>query len=134
VSFNGSDTLSGGVTCDSQVVLATEGAGKIASGRCYDAAGNPSAVVGVSGINIDKTNPTVAIGTPAEGAVYARNSSVIVSYSCNDALSGITSCTGAVASGQSLDTSKKISNGKVTVTATDKAGNVFKQTVNYSVK
>lgn len=39
VTFSGSDAMSGGVTCDPQVVLSTEGLNQSAAGRCYDAAG-----------------------------------------------------------------------------------------------
>jgi len=98
VTFSGSDALSGGVTCDPQVVLSSEGAGQSASGRCYDAAGNQSSLATSSGINIDKTNPTITVG--------AGNT-----YSCSDGLSGIASCTG------------KVNKGKLSVVALDKAGN-----------
>jgi hypothetical protein len=134
VSFTGTDALSGGVTCDPQVVLSTQGAGQSASGRCRDAAGNQSAPAVISGINIDKTNPTAAVAVPGNNAVYNRNQAVIASFSCGDALSGIASCAGTVASGSRIDTSKKVNNAKFTVTATDRAGNTSKVTVNYSVK
>ena len=133
VSFSGTDVMSGGVTCDPQVVLSTDGADQSASGRCYDAAGNESNLATASGISIDKTAPTVLINVPGNGATYIRNQSVFASYSCGDALSGELSCVGTVANSQPINTAKKAKNAKFTVTATDRAGNTKKQTVTYSV-
>jgi hypothetical protein len=98
VTFSGSDALSGGVTCDPGLLLANEGAGQTATGRCYDAAGNQSALASVSGVNIDMTPPII---------IRQKGSK----FTCSDALSGILSCTG---------TTKK---GKLTVVAVDRAGN-----------
>jgi hypothetical protein len=105
-----------------------------ATGYCYDVAGNRSAAATVSGVNIDSTDPTVVITSPLTGATYARNQLVVASYSCVDALSGIRTCIGDVPSGQLIDTSKKANNARLTVTATDKAGNTSRQSVTYSVK
>ena len=129
VSFTGTDMLSGGVTCDPQVVLSTEGINQSASGRCYDAAGNQSMLATASAISIDKSSPAITVVTPAAGAVYNLNQTVVVSYSCNDALSGIVNCLGPIASGQLLDTSKTAQNGEFTVNATDRAGNTSKLTI-----
>jgi len=92
------DAMSDGVTCDPQVVLSGEGAAQSASGRCYDAAGNMSALASAGGISIDKTAPTITVASPNN-------------YSCSDALSGVLSCVGTV---------KK---GKLSVNAEDRAGN-----------
>ncbi len=71
VSFSGSDGLSGIASCSGAVTLGDEGAGQSASGTCTDQAGNESAPATASGINIDKTAPTVAlVGGPAEGGSY----------------------------------------------------------------
>ena len=134
VTFSGTDDLSGSVTCDPQVVLSSEGADQTASGRCYDAAGNQSELATVTGINIDKTAPTISIASPINGAVYSLNQSVTASYSCNDALSGVVDCSGSVDDGAQINTSKKTKNAKFIVTATDSAGNTVKQTVTYTVK
>jgi len=133
VAFRGEDAMSGGVTCDPNVVLTTEGSDQSASGRCYDAAGNQSALATASGINIDKTGPTVSIASPVGGTTYKVGDTVTASYSCGDALSGVATCTGTVPEGQSITTSKKTKNAKFTVTATDQAGNTTRQTVAYSV-
>jgi len=133
VTFTGTDAISGGVICDPQVVLSSEGADQSASGRCYDAAGNQSELAIATGINIDKTGPTVSISSPADGATYARNQVVLANFTCGDALSGIASCSGTVVNGQPIKTSKKVKNAKFTVNATDKAGNATKQTATYTV-
>jgi hypothetical protein len=125
--------LSGGVLCDPAVNITTEGMNQVASGYCRDAAGNLTQGT-VNGINIDKTNPTIAIAGPADGAIYNRNQVVIANYSCGDTLSTIASCVGTVPSGTAIDTSKKTPNAKFTVTAVDKAGNTYKLTINYTVK
>jgi hypothetical protein len=134
VNFTGTDALSGGVTCTPQAVISAEGASQSINGYCYDAAGNQSLAAVVSNINIDKTGPEVTISVPLSGVTYNRNQVVNVSYSCTDSLAGVASCSGPAASGQPLDTSKKANNAKFTVTSTDLAGNVTKQTVTYSVK
>jgi probable HAF family extracellular repeat protein len=134
VTFSGTDAMSGGVTCDPQVVLSGNGTGQSASGYCYDAAGQQSNLATASGINIDKTNPTATIITPTDGVTYKRNQAVKASYSCSDTLSGILTCTGTIANGQRIETSKAVKNAKFTVTATDRAGNTKKVTSTYSVK
>jgi len=133
VTFSGTDALSGGVTCDPPVVLSSEGANQIASGYCYDAAGNQSLQTSVSGINLDKTAPTISIASPTDGATYTRNLGVNANFICGDVLSDVRSCIGTVVNSQPIDTSKKVKNAKFTVTAIDKAGNMTKQTVSYTV-
>ena len=97
MSFSGADALSGLVGCDTPVVLSTDGANQSASGRCYDAAGNQSALATASGINIDKTAPTaVATAGPPANNFGWRNKNVNVTFSGIDALSGIMGCDSAV--------------------------------------
>src|SRR5262245_59955521 len=59
VTFTGTDTLSGLASCTPSVVKSSEGADQSATGTCTDNAGNTSAPVTVSNINIDKTAPTL---------------------------------------------------------------------------
>jgi hypothetical protein len=98
VSFTGNDGSGSGIDfCDAAVVLSSEGAGQSASGTCTDLAGNVSAPAIKSGINIDKTPPTAsASASPAANANGWNNTNVTVSFSGNDALSGIASCDPAV--------------------------------------
>lgn len=133
VLFSGTDATSGLATCDPQIVLSTDGVDQSATGACQDIAGNQSAPVSATGIDIDKTAPTVSTVSPVNGQRYLINSLVVANYSCADALSGVVSCVGPVANGQTINTSKAASNAKFTVTATDRAGNTFKQTTTYTV-
>ncbi len=85
-------------------------------------------------IRRDTVAPTATITRPANGAVYARNQTVLARYSCADSLSGIQSCSAPVANGAAIDTSAPVSNVKFTVKATDKAGLVKTVTRTYSVQ
>jgi probable HAF family extracellular repeat protein len=85
-------------------------------------------------IKRDTVAPTAAIARPANGAVYARNQTVLAKYSCADSLSGIWSCSGPVANGAAIDTSAPVSNRKFMVKATDRAGLIKTVTRTYSVQ
>ena len=102
------------------------------SGECTDNAGNTASSVTISGINIDKTAPTVsATVSPAANANGWHNSDVTVTISGSDALSGIASCdsdvvfnsegTGFSASGTCTDNA-----GNVSATATAGGINIDK--------
>jgi hypothetical protein len=88
VSFTCGDVLSGIDTCSASKTLG-EGANQSATGTASDAAGN-TASASVSGINIDKTAPTL-IGAPttSPNANGWYNGDVIIHWTCADALSGI---------------------------------------------
>jgi hypothetical protein len=92
VSFACADTLSGVATCSSPTTL-HEGAGQSVTGHAQDVAGN-TASASVSGINIDKTPPTLssAATTPPNGAGW-YNHAVTIHWTCADALSGIDTAT-----------------------------------------
>jgi hypothetical protein len=123
VSFTASDTLSGVDTVSGPTTLSGEGANQSAQGTATDMAGN-SASTTVSGINIDKTPPTIA-GTqsPPANPNGWNNSEVTVSFTAEDALSGIDTVSGPTAlSGEGAGQS-------VVGTATDKAGNTASATV-----
>lgn len=127
VAFIGSDATSGVATCSENAVVATEGENQTsASGTCTDAAGNVSAAVTYSPINIDLTAPSVAaLLSPAANAAGWNNTAVTVSYAGTDALSGVAAdgCDApavltANGTGQSA-----------TGTCTDRAGNSASATV-----
>src|SRR5262249_22937767 len=65
VTFTGSDSLSGLSFCSAPIKLTTNGTNQSASGTCTDIAGNVSQPATVSGINIDKSGPTIS-GMPAK--------------------------------------------------------------------
>lgn len=133
VRFTGTDALSGGVTCDPPVILSIEGANQSASGRCYDAAGNQSALATASGIDIDKTDPAISIAAPSDGATYRHKQVVIASYSCTDGVSGMLICLGTVPNGRPIDTSRKVKDAKLAILAVDRAGNTKIVISTYSV-
>ena len=98
-----------------------------------DKAGNET--VAKSTITVeDRTDPTVTLTTPAEGAVYDRGEQVAAAYACADETngSGLDSCVGDVANGENVDTST-LGEHSFTVTATDKAGNQASAVANYTV-
>jgi len=93
VSFSGSDALSGIASCDTAVVLSSEGAGQSASGTCTDVSGNVSAPAIASGIKIDKTVPTISASItpdrPGTGWWNIASGAPSVSFTCDDSLSGV---------------------------------------------
>jgi Tol biopolymer transport system component len=82
----------------------------------------------------DRTPPTIAIDTPADGATYAQGESVTVHYSCADEPggSGVGVCNGPVPDTAPLDTSN-VGTFRFTVSAVDQAGNRATATSTYQV-
>jgi hypothetical protein len=91
VSFACSDALSRlapGSPPGSTLVL-SEGVNQQVPGACLDLADNAASAT-VSGINIDKTPPTITPSrTPAANANGWNNTNVTVSFACVDSLSGL---------------------------------------------
>jgi hypothetical protein len=128
VHFAGVDGLSGIDFCDADVVLSSEGAGQSASGTCTDKAGNVSSPASVTGIEIDKTNPTLAWdGGPADGSSHYFGS-VPPAPTCTaaDALSGPDTC---VVTGYATT----VGPHTMTAKAKDKAGNTYGEQRSYTV-
>jgi hypothetical protein len=91
VSFACSDVLSGLApgSPPGTALVSSEGLNQQVPGVCLDLAGN-SASATVSGINIDKTPPSIAPSrTPTANANGWNNTNVTVSFACADALSGL---------------------------------------------
>jgi hypothetical protein len=95
VTFTGTDGLSGIDGCQAPTVLSTEGPGQSASGTCVDKAGNVSASAAATGINIDKTPPTITYAGQAPAANLAgwNNTNVTLTWTCGDGLSGVVAAT-----------------------------------------
>jgi hypothetical protein len=91
---------------------------------------NPQTQVGL--IAADNDKPTVSIAAPLAGGQFLQNSQQIADFACADVGLGVDTCTGTVADGAAVDTSK-IGYHTFTVTATDKAGNVTTQSVEFVV-
>ena len=79
----------------------------------------------------DTTAPSIAITTPAAGP-FALGQVVTASFVCSDGASGVSTCTGPVASGAPTDTATA-GLESFTVSSTDAAGNTATSTVTYSV-
>ena len=120
-------------TLSTNVGIGTETSTAQTSARTVcDVTGNCSVARPIGPVKVDKKGPTVTLNTPANGSVYVLNQSVSVNYSCTDAGSGLSSCSGTVASSSSLDTSS-VGSKSLTVTATDAVGNKTPVTNNYTV-
>jgi len=91
VHFDCGDELSGVETCTSDILVSAERASQAVDGKVTDKAGN-SATTTVSGINIDKTSPTITIVTPTGYGLYMVGTSL--DFSASDSLSGVESVAG----------------------------------------
>lgn len=129
VSFSGTDSLSGIDICTTPTVLSNEGANQSASGTCTDKAGNVSASASASGINIDKTAPTVSlVGGPADsGSYYFGFVPAAPTCSATDTLSGVDGACSVAGYSAGVGTQA------VTASATDKAGNSASASATYTV-
>jgi hypothetical protein len=109
--------------CPGAVTLSHSGAGQSVT-RTIMAADGGTATVTVSGINVDKTAPRVAVGGVKNHAVYFGGAPAARCVG-SDALSGLASC--RISSAANGDTVT------VTATATDKAGNTSTASARYQV-
>ncbi|MFC7491636.1 MULTISPECIES: OmpL47-type beta-barrel domain-containing protein [unclassified Knoellia] len=121
VAYQCDDDLSGVASCSSPVEVSTDGAGQVVPGTAVDNAGNSQS--DNAKVSIDTVKPTIT-GAPDRDANgndwYAGD--VTVSYSCDDALSGIADCSSPTKLGEG---SAQTTEG----TATDTAGNSDEVTV-----
>jgi hypothetical protein len=123
VAFTCSDATSGIASCGPDVTLTTEGMAQSVTGTAEDNAGN-TAQATVSGINIDKTDPTISgAASPAPNANGWNNTDVTVTFTCGDVLSGVLSC------GPDVTLTGEGAGQSVTGTAEDYAGNSAQATV-----
>jgi hypothetical protein len=131
--FTASDATSGvaSATPGSPVVVSGEGAASSASVTLTDNAGNRGTFT-TPAVKIDRTGPSVTITSPGNGASYLLGAQLRAGYSCSDGLSGVASCAGPVANGDSVDTSAAGSFSFV-VNATDQAGNSASRSNGYSI-
>ena len=64
-----------------------------------------AAIPAITGINVDKKDPSVIVNTPAASTpTYLLNAVVNASYNCTDGGSGVKTCAAPVASGAAIDT------------------------------
>jgi len=128
VSFICSDALSGVASCSPPTLLSGEGAGQSVTGTAMDNAGNIAHAT-VSGINIDKTKPTV--NYTGNAGTYSGNQIVNITCTAADTLSGIASTTCANINGPANTFSP--GTNTFSATATDKAGNQGSGSTSFTV-
>ncbi|HSX43301.1 MAG TPA: hypothetical protein VLF59_04400 [Candidatus Saccharimonadales bacterium] len=123
VTFTCSDALSAIQSCTSPVTVSTESGSQTVTGTAVDKAGN-SVIVTTAALKIDKTNPTISYTlSPAPNVAGWNKSSVTVTFTCADTLSGIQACSSPVT------ISTEGANQTAMGVATDKAGNATTVTV-----
>lgn len=123
VSFVCDDALSGVSECPASVTLSSEAADQEVSGTAIDVAGN-SATVTLSGIDIDRSDPAISAEiapAPNENGWYVA--APVVTFTCNDGLSGIDMC------GAPVTIAGEGAHLSVTGHALDRAGNSSSVTV-----
>jgi hypothetical protein len=137
VHFEASDPVSGVASVTPDQTLTAEGAGQGVTGHATDHAGNSSSTA-VTGINIDKTAPVVAISSP-QGRPYDNTEPLSIRWTALDSLSGIAATQGTldgvtVANGGAVDL-LLLGAGPHTVVASavDKADNVGRAQVTFAV-
>jgi hypothetical protein len=81
---------------------------------------------------LDRTPPTISLASPPEGAIYTVGQQASVSFWCHDGGTGLNACKGDLPDGSLVDTST-IGSKTFTVTASDRAGNLVRETHTYSV-
>jgi hypothetical protein len=124
VDFSCVDALSTIAGCTDPVTVG-EGANQTVTGTALDKADNSSSVSTI--VNVDKTAPTISYSlSQAPNAAGWNTSDVTVTFACNDALSGVASCSGPVTVGEGA-------NQTVTGTAVDAAGNTSTVSVTLNV-
>jgi glycosidase len=118
VTWSCQDDLSGVISDVASKIVSSQGANQTTTGICTDLAGNP-ATNAQTGINIDKTRPTITFVsfTPAANEAGWHNSNVTVEWSCADSLSG------PLQSKVTEEVTTPGMNRRLTGTCTDKAGN-----------
>ncbi len=128
VDYSCSDATSGVDSCGPDETLSNEGANQSSTGNATDNAGN-TANTTVSGINIDLTNPLVAlVGGPANGSShYFGFVPSAPTCDASDALSGLNGACQVSGYGTTVGPHT------VTATANDKAGNTNSASNSYTV-
>jgi hypothetical protein len=114
VSWTCTDVTSGLADCPAPETLVGDGKFRVPPKLVKDRAGNTTGLPSFP-VNVDSTPPTIVASAPT-------GPDRTVTFTCDDALSGVESCPSPVQMGTS---------SSVTVTATDVAGNVAERTVDY---
>jgi hypothetical protein len=126
VTFECDDELSGVVACPAPVTVSTEAASQTVSGEVFDVAGN-QATASVT-ISLDKTPPSITASvSPAANEAGWHNEDVLVTFECDDELSGVVACPAPVT------VSTEAASQTVSGTVFDVAGNQATASVTISL-
>src|SRR6185369_17125925 len=98
-----------------------------------DVKGNCTLAGPIPGNKIDLKPPQIVLTAPADVPIYQLNDVVKATFGCQEAGSGLVSCTGTGANGTAIDTSSPGTKTFV-VSAADAIGNTSSTTVSYEVK
>jgi large repetitive protein len=91
VGFDCHDVPSGVASCSPPVTVTSDTAGETVTGTATDLAGNASSETDL--VKLDKTKPTINASTDRDAnSAGWYNADVVVSFACDDALSGIAAC------------------------------------------
>jgi hypothetical protein len=131
VSWNWADVGGAGIdaaACPAATTSAGDGVQTLTA-TCADTFGN----VGEASheVKVDTTPPEIEVDAPVAGE-YRQGDAVTAAFTCTDATSGLASCVGSTANGAPLDTAAP-GEHRLTVTATDVAGNETTADVDYTV-
>jgi probable HAF family extracellular repeat protein len=121
-----------GFSLSTSVAVGTETANASTGTRSIcDNAANCATAGPVAGNKIDRKAPSITLSAPVN-TTYPFNTPLPASYGCNDAGSGVATCTGTVATAAAINT-QSVGTQSFTVTATDNAGNTSSTVVQYQV-
>jgi probable HAF family extracellular repeat protein len=120
-------------TLSTSVPAGTETANALTGTRTVcDNNGNCATAGPIGGNEVDREPPTITVSVPGTYATYEFLSQQPASYTCSDGGSGVASCSGSVANGSPIDTTR-VGLNAFGVVATDAAGNSAQTTVIYDV-
>jgi large repetitive protein len=121
--------LSGIASCPADITLAGDGANQSVTGTATDNAGNQTTAT-VTGLNLDRTAPTIAFRGVANGAAYTLGSTPTPSCIGADGLSGLAApCVGTVTGGNV----NGVGQFKYSATVVDRAGNNVTASVTFKI-
>lgn len=128
VHFSATDALSGIASLTPDTAVTNEGAGQLVTGTAVDMAGNQT-TYSVTGINVDKTAPSLVISGITNDATYNLGLVPTPEFGAVDAISGVATSGASLTGGDA----QGLGQFTYTVSATDKAGNAAVTSVTYTV-
>jgi uncharacterized protein len=139
ITCHASDSGSGlAIAADATFTLSTTIAASVetpnastSSHTICDHSGNCSTAGPIAGNKVDKRGPQISITAPGN-TTYLLNQTVVSNYNCTDGGSGVSTCSGTVASGANINTAS-VGAQTFTVNSIDAVGNASSASVSYTV-